>query len=82
MLVAVPSGAITTALTAVTGVEGKVAIDATNADTSLIHHSSFSNSRTVLADLFNLFETGNGPELRFGLRPVETEGGRHWEFKP
>jgi esterase/lipase superfamily enzyme len=63
-------------------IRGVDTIDATNVDSSLIGHSSFGDRRTILADLFELFQNGRGPAERFGLREVVLPGGRYWEFVP
>jgi esterase/lipase superfamily enzyme len=64
-------------------VHGIDTIDATNVDTSLgMKHSYFGDRRTILADMFQIFQTGHGPELRFGLKKIATPGGHYWEFEP
>ena len=56
-------------------------IDATGIDTSLLGHSYFAETRTLLADLFSLIRKRQRASERFGLRGVDTPAGRHWEFK-
>jgi esterase/lipase superfamily enzyme len=63
-------------------VPGIETVDATRVDTSLIGHSYFAEARSVVADMFYLIRDGKSADNRFGLRPVETQSGRHWEFKP
>jgi esterase/lipase superfamily enzyme len=63
-------------------VPGIETVDATQVDTSLLGHSYFADTQTVLADMFYLIRDGKRAGDRFGLRPVETQSGRHWEFKP
>jgi len=56
-------------------------IDATSTDTSLLGHSYFAETRSVLSDMFYLIRTGQRADQRFGLRSIDTESGRYWEFK-
>lgn len=62
-------------------VPGIETIDATFVDTSFLGHSYFAESRSVLSDIFNLVHNGERPDRRFGLRGVDDQAGRHWEFK-
>jgi esterase/lipase superfamily enzyme len=57
-------------------------IDATAVDSSLVGHSYFADSRSVLSDMFHLVRDGQRATRRFGLRAVDVERGRYWEFKP
>jgi esterase/lipase superfamily enzyme len=63
-------------------VQGIETIDATNVDTNLLGHSYFAEAQSVLADIFYLVRSNQRPDQRFGLRGVDVEGGRYWEFKP
>ena len=56
-------------------------VDATQVDTSLLGHSYFADARSVIADMYYLIRDGKRADKRFGLRPVETPSGQHWEFK-
>jgi esterase/lipase superfamily enzyme len=56
-------------------------IDATAVDTSLLGHSYFAEERSVLSDMFYLIRNGQRPDQRFGLRRVDSNTGRYWEFK-
>jgi esterase/lipase superfamily enzyme len=63
-------------------VPGIETVDATQVDTSFLGHSYFADTRSVLADMFHMIRDGKRANDRFGLRPVETQSGQHWEFKP
>jgi esterase/lipase superfamily enzyme len=63
-------------------VPGIETIDATHVDTSLLGHSYFAEARSVLSDMFYLIRNGQRADQRFGLRPVDAQVGRYWEFKP
>ena len=56
-------------------------VDATYVDTSLVGHSYFAESRSVLSDMFYLIRNGERADMRFGLRRVDAQAGRYWEFK-
>lgn len=62
-------------------VPGVETIDATFVDTSFLGHSYFAENRSVLSDIFNLVHNGERPDARFGLRRIDDQAGRHWEFK-
>lgn len=63
-------------------IRGIETIDATRVDTSFIGHSYFGEARSVLSDMFYLIRDGKRADERFGLRPVDGQAGRYWEFKP
>lgn len=65
-------------LVVVAGIE---TVDATATDTSLLGHSYFAETRSVLSDIFNLVQNGQRADQRFGLRPMDTQAGRYWIFK-
>jgi len=54
--------AIRARLVVVPGVE---TIDASHVDTSLLGHSYFAETRSVLSDMFYLIRTGRGLDMRF-----------------
>jgi esterase/lipase superfamily enzyme len=62
-------------------VPGVETIDATYVDTSLLGHSYFAETRSVLSDMFYLIRNGERADMRFGLRRVDAQAGRYWEFK-
>jgi esterase/lipase superfamily enzyme len=55
-------------------------IDASDVDTSLLGHSYFAETRSVLSDMFYLFR-GMAPDKRFGLEQTDSNGLRYWRFK-
>ena len=63
-------------------VRGIETVDATSVDTSLVGHSYFAESRSVLSDMFYLIRNNQRADQRFGLRPVDAQVGHYWEFKP
>jgi esterase/lipase superfamily enzyme len=65
-------------LVVVSGIE---TIDATAVDTSLLGHSYFGDSRSVLSDMFYLIRERKRADDRFGLRRMDSSAGRYWEFK-
>jgi len=62
-------------------VPGVETIDATGIDTSLVGHSYFAETRSLLSDIFQLVQNAYRANQRFGLRPMNSEGGQYWSFK-
>ena len=62
--------------------KGIETIDATHVDTSLLGHSYYAESRSVLSDMFYLISLDQRADKRFGLRPVKTSDVPYWEFEP
>lgn len=62
-------------------VPGIETIDARQVDSSLLGHSYFAETRSVLSDMFYLIRNGQRADQRFGLRSIDTQAGRYWEFK-
>lgn len=62
-------------------VPGIETIDATGTDTSLLGHSYFAETSSVLSDIFNLVRNGQRAEKRANLRSVDTQTGKYWMFK-
>lgn len=60
---------------------GLETIDATGMDTSLLGHSYFAETTSVLGDLYYLIRNGTRPDDRFGLNRMETSAGKYWIFK-
>lgn len=56
-------------------------IDASAAESDMIGHSYYGESRVILADVFSLLRTGMPPDKRFGLHPAES-GQKYWILKP
>ncbi|MEQ9023203.1 MAG: alpha/beta hydrolase [Pseudomonadales bacterium] len=62
--------------------DGVESIDASNADTSLIGHSYYGDTRSILGDIFDLVRNRTRPDSRFQLRPVNSPEGKYWEYRP
>jgi esterase/lipase superfamily enzyme len=62
-------------------IPGIETIDATTVDTSLLAHSYFAETRSVLSDMFYLIRDGQRADRRFGLQGIDAQGGRYWAFK-
>lgn len=56
-------------------------IDATGVDSSLVGHSYYAETRSILSDLYYLIREGKRAGDRFGLERVESTGGPYWRFK-
>jgi len=63
-------------------VPGIETIDATHVDTSLLGHSYYAEARSILSDMFYLIRNDQRAAQRFGLRRVDAQVGRYWEFRP
>ena len=61
-------------------VEGIDTVDASAVDASLLGHSYFGGSRSVVGDLFTLLRKGDAPGSRFGLTPVKLGQREYWRF--
>ena len=62
--------------------DGVDTIDSSQADTSLIGHSSYGSVRSILADISDLLKQGHPPDGRFGFQPREREKRRYWVYQP
>jgi esterase/lipase superfamily enzyme/nucleoid DNA-binding protein len=62
-------------------VAGVDTVDASAVDTNLIGHFYYAENRSVLSDIFYLFEGGKDPKDRFGMRAVEGPPP-YWRFTP
>ena len=65
-------------LVVVSGIE---TIDATHVDTGLLGHSYFAETRSIIDDMYYLIRYSHRADQRFGLRRVDAQVGRYWEFK-
>ena len=63
-------------------VPGMETIDASKVDTSLVRHSYFGSSRTVLADVSSLIVDGKPAKKRFGMIEKQKEGKTYYFFRP
>lgn len=61
-------------------VDGIETIDATGADTSLLGHSYFAETYSVLSDMFYLIRYGQRADERPGLLGIDAQAGRYWKF--
>jgi esterase/lipase superfamily enzyme len=64
-------------LVIVTGVD---TIDSTNAETDFVGHAYYASSKSIIADMFNLIHRQLRPDKRPGLKGIDDQGGRYWEF--
>jgi esterase/lipase superfamily enzyme len=55
-------------------------IDATRVDTSLVGHSYFADSRSIISDIFCLLTDGVGPQDRISLEARTRNGHTYWAF--
>jgi esterase/lipase superfamily enzyme len=62
--------------------DGVDTIDSSQADTSLIGHSSYGSVRSILADISDLLKQGHPPDGRFGFQPRERRERRYWVYQP
>jgi esterase/lipase superfamily enzyme len=57
-------------------------IDATAAESDMVGHSYYGESRAILADIFSLLKTGMPPDQRFGLQAADSGGQKYWILQP
>jgi len=62
-------------------VEGVETIDASSVDTSFMGHSYFSESKTILDDIFDLIKTSNRASFRKKLKEINKKGVIFWKMK-
>jgi len=62
-------------------VAGVDTVDASAVDTNFIGHFYYAENRSVLSDIFYLFEAGKDPKDRFGMSPVQGPPP-YWRFSP
>lgn len=65
-------------LVIVTGVD---TIDSTNAETDFVGHTYYASSKSIIADMFNLIHRQLRPDKRPGLKGIDEQSGRYWEFQ-
>lgn len=61
--------------------EGLDTIDASNVDTSLLGHSYYAESKSIISDLFAIIHRGTAPGERENLKPVQSSLGNYWTFR-
>ena len=57
-------------------------IDASAAESDMVGHSYYGESRAILADIFSLLKTGMPPDQRFGLHAADSAGQKYWILQP
>ncbi|HEY7690355.1 MAG TPA: alpha/beta hydrolase [Dongiaceae bacterium] len=57
-------------------------IDASAAESDMVGHSYYGESRVILADVFSLLKTGMSPDQRFGLHAASVNGQKYWILQP
>jgi esterase/lipase superfamily enzyme len=57
-------------------------IDASAAESDIVGHSYYGESRAILADIFSLLRTGMPPDQRFGLQAADSGGQKYWILLP
>jgi esterase/lipase superfamily enzyme len=62
-------------------VKGVETVDASDASGGLLGHSYFAEDRRIMEDIFELLQTGQRADNRFGLKPLEVNGVRYWTFR-
>ena len=60
---------------------GLETVDASEVDTSLLGHSYFAETRTLLGDIYTLIKEDKPAGQRYGLKAVESPRGKYWAFK-
>lgn len=61
-------------------VNGVDTIDSTNAETDFVGHTYYASSKSIIADMFNLIHRKLRPDERPGLKGIDDQGGRYWQF--
>jgi esterase/lipase superfamily enzyme len=61
-------------------IAGMDTIDVSNVDTTMLGHSYYGNSRSVLADLFELLNESRPPQQRKWLSPITVGKMLYWVF--
>lgn len=60
---------------------GIESIDSTNMKTGFLGHSYYADERSVISDMFYIFNYGLRASERAGLNEIPSQSGTHWEFK-
>jgi esterase/lipase superfamily enzyme len=61
-------------------ISGVDTIDSTNAETDFVGHAYYASSKSIIADIFNLIHRRQRPDARPGLKAIDQQAGRYWEF--
>jgi esterase/lipase superfamily enzyme len=62
-------------------VNGVETVDASDVSGGLLGHSYFAEDRRIMEDIFELLQTGQHADDRFGLKAQEFGGQRYWTFR-
>ena len=60
---------------------GIESIDSTNVETGFMGHSYYADERSVISDMFYIFNENLRANERSGLREISIPNGVYWEFK-
>ncbi len=60
---------------------GIESIDSTNVETGFLGHSYYADEKSVISDMFYIFNHGLRANERAGLKEVPSSNGVYWEFK-
>jgi esterase/lipase superfamily enzyme len=60
---------------------GIESIDSTNVKTGFLGHSYYADERSVISDMFYIFNHGLRASKRAGLNEIPSSNGIYWEFK-
>jgi esterase/lipase superfamily enzyme len=61
--------------------DGVETIDVSNVDSDFVGHSYFGDNRSILSDVYTLFQAGIRADGRFGLEKVGTSLGSYWRLR-
>lgn len=64
----------------VTIADGVDTIDSSDVDTGLIGHAYYGESKSIIADLYEIFHERKRPAERSNLRRIEDQLGKYWKF--
>jgi len=62
-------------------IDGIETIDASGIDTSFLGHSYFSDTKSILTDIYNLIESSKRATFRKQLKEIKYLDGKFWKFK-
>ncbi|MEZ5925358.1 MAG: alpha/beta hydrolase [Hyphomicrobiaceae bacterium] len=62
-------------------VHGIDTIDSSKAVTDFVGHAYYASSKSIIADIFNLIHRRQRPDQRPGLKPIDEQAGRYWQFE-
>lgn len=71
------AGDSTGGLTVVSGID---TIDSTDVDTGFLGHSYYGESKSIIADIYEIFTKKTRPDERTHLKKIDDQIGRYWKF--